>query len=95
MITGDKLETAENVGVSCRLLHDGADRFFFTSEDEKLAKNIYKTMKRKIRENNKIKENEESDDSDELERDVVSEPPPVDEENKIPNHSYDTHRETK
>ena len=33
MITGDKLETAENIGISWRLLHDDADRFYLTSKE--------------------------------------------------------------
>lgn len=57
MITGDKLETAENVGISCRLLHEDAQRFFFTSKDQasalRVAKNTYREMKRLIRENKK------------------------------------------
>lgn len=55
MITGDKLETAENVGISCRLLHEDAQRFFFTSKDQasalRMAKNTYREMKRLVREN--------------------------------------------
>lgn len=30
MLTGDKLETAENIGRSCNLLQDNMDVFFFT-----------------------------------------------------------------
>ena len=53
MITGDKLETAENVGISCRLLQEDAERFFFTAKDEKtahkVAVNTYLTMKRLVK----------------------------------------------
>ena len=35
MITGDKLETAENIGISWRLLQDDADRFVFTEKKVK------------------------------------------------------------
>ena len=70
MITGDKLETAENIGISCKLLQEDADRFFFTLTDDtqavKLAKNVYKIMKQRIRENNKSAIDDLSDDSDEL-----------------------------
>ena len=45
MITGDKLETAENIGISWKLLQEDADRFFFTLNDDKqtvkLAKSVY------------------------------------------------------
>ena len=33
MITGDKLETAENIGISWRLLHEDSDRFYLTSKE--------------------------------------------------------------
>ena len=42
MITGDKLETAENIGISCRLLQDDADRFIFSINDDKQATNYAK-----------------------------------------------------
>ena len=42
MITGDKLETAENVGISCRLLQEDAERFYFTSRDSESARKIAK-----------------------------------------------------
>jgi len=65
MITGDKLETAENVGVSCRLLHDDAERFIMTSKNEIAAKNeakrVYATMKTKIK-NHKIANEAEVDE---------------------------------
>ncbi|CAI2358814.1 unnamed protein product [Moneuplotes crassus] len=76
MITGDKLETAENVGISCRLLHEDARRFHFVSKEMKQAKQIakstYREMKRLIKQNNDAREiplpAEESEDSEDLER---------------------------
>ena len=76
MITGDKLETAENIGISCRLLHDDGERFYLTESDPgkamQEAKEAYKHMKMKIKQN-KIavgEPQEESDDSD-FERESV------------------------
>lgn len=75
MITGDKLETAENVGVSCRLLHDDAERFYFTSGEDKpafqIAKRAYLTIKKMIKRNKEAKQEplgSESDDDLDLER---------------------------
>jgi phospholipid-translocating ATPase len=75
MITGDKLETAENVGVSCRLLHDDAERFYLTSGEDKpafeIAKRAYLTIKKMIKINRDAKQEplgSESDDDLDLER---------------------------
>ncbi|CAI2358915.1 unnamed protein product [Moneuplotes crassus] len=81
MITGDKLETAENVGISCRLLHEDAERFYLTSTEMAKAKNVakmtYRTMKRLVKQNNEAREIplpvEESEDSDDLEREESEE----------------------
>jgi len=72
MITGDKLETAENVGIESRLLHDDGERMYFTETDaeeaSKSVRNAYKLMKLKIRQHGNIKTKyNDSDDSD-LER---------------------------
>jgi magnesium-transporting ATPase (P-type) len=80
MITGDKLETAENVGISCRLLHDDAERFYFTSTEDKpafdVAKQTYLTIKKMTKQNKEAKQesigSESSDDID-LDRDSEQE----------------------
>ena len=72
MITGDKLETAENIGISCRLLQDDADRFILAEKDEvcavRIAKNINKYIKNKLKSANKSDNDDLSDDSIEAEQ---------------------------
>lgn len=84
MITGDKLETAENVGVSCRLLHEDAERMFLTEKNSKnaknIARNVYSYIKKRIRDNKKIQQKEdfvedEDESSFDLERESEQEPP--------------------
>jgi magnesium-transporting ATPase (P-type) len=85
MITGDKLETAENVGIACRLLQEDGERYKMTSKDmdsaKKEAKQIYLSIKQKVK-NQRQEQGEESEDSIEFERDSENEEAPVAEENK-------------
>lgn len=72
MITGDKLETAENVGVASRLLHDDGERFYFTDiepgQAAKSVRNVYKIMKQKIRMNKQAGQHEDDSDDSDFER---------------------------
>ena len=107
MITGDKLETAENIGISCRLLHDDGERFYLTESDPvkaaQEAKEAYKNMKIRIKQNRIAvgEPQEESEDDSDFERESVKS---VTEETKCkvintfinqdlsrPNHTLESH----
>lgn len=68
MITGDKLETAENVGISCKLLQDESNRFILKSKSEKdaleHAREVYSRMVDILRKEKEISYEEVSHDSD-------------------------------